>query len=136
MLEALLALAVVAIIGAVAVPAVQSAIRAAQFDFIVGEVVSEIRLARSRAVAEGKERVILFFPDRIEVWVDDLKEREVVPSYGARIEGVDFAGESALTFHVDGSPSAGGEFILSWRGMHKKVLVLPVSGLVRVEDGN
>jgi len=148
-------LIVMAILGLAAAMVVPAMIRPGQFTIQAAArmVIADILYAQSEAIAHQQDRKLIFNETANRYHLTDAQGNVLSVSWksggadganyivsfandnrftGVRLDNVDFAGESTLTFDDHGAPLQGGTLDLVFENKRYRVSVAPFTGRVTV----
>lgn len=144
LLEVIVVMAIVGVISAVALPAIQAGAKQGAVRRSVRAFISAARQASSRAVVSRKPTSLILYPDEGSFTVEGSKDRYVLPSFaefGEIIGGREAEADDEIRFdfYPTGS-SAGGsvviEFTPSDRRQAYQLILDPLIGRVRIEEAS
>ena len=133
LIELMVALALVGLFLALALPNFPVLTNGAQLGASSRELTAALREARSQAIRENREIRIAIAADGASYAVDGVAR----PFRAAAIDRLAFdaakRGSAALSFFADGA-SSGGRFALARGGLSREVVVDPVTGRVTASE--
>lgn len=143
--ELLVVLTVFGLMMAVSVGNFQSVIRNHRLTGATNQLVTHMRLAREKSVAEGNDYIVTFraLMNNYQVWDDegndavmgatDSRRTFEMPD-GTQMQNPSFFGGNRVTFHSDGTCSASGTVDITNGELTKKINVLASTGKVTVTN--
>ena len=141
--EAMIVLAIMAVLSAIAIPRFANAIQTSAVDLAARRLAADLRLAQAQAIKTVTQKSVTFdtaantytlvgmtLPDHpSKTYTVKIGER---PYEGAKITSVDFSG-TTLTFDRFGGPVTAGTVVISLQGRQKTVRVGAGAGRVTIE---
>ena len=133
LVELVLVLFIIGVIAAIAMPRFAQATARQQLEAAADRVMSDIELARARALAASSTVTMTFDRDEDLYSLDavggdafTLKLNE--PPYNTRIASLNFGGISTLTFNGYGIPSGSGQITVKHSNTQKIKILLSAEG--------
>ena len=131
LLEMLVALTILGLVAAIAVPALTRPSDGVKLSAAAREITGALRLARSAAIARNNEQVLLIDVERRSYTASFAAERRFPADIQAKLKVAEperiSASRGGIRFFADGS-STGGEVVLSLREWHVKLCVHWLTG--------
>lgn len=145
LMELMIVVSIVGLMLAVSAGNIQSMLRAQRLNGATSQLVTHMRLAREKAVAEGNNFIVTFRAplNNYQVWDDEGNDavfgandaRRVFPMpTSTRIQNPQFFGSNRIIFRPDGTCNASGTVEVNNGEMIKKVTFLASTGKVTVTD--
>ena len=141
LVELIIVLAIVALLGGIAVPRFSNSIARHRAAAAAKRVAADLRMARHRAVHSSESTTVTFSGsgyvisgarhlDRsTEAYKVDLSANP----YDAQILAVDFGGDSEITFDIYGAPDSEGTIVVAAANWQHTITLAPETGKTSVE---
>ncbi len=143
LLEAVLALMILAVMAAIAVPRFGLSVTRYQADLAAQRIAADLQLVQQTAKSTGSSLTIQFYPGRDCYLVDGVtalsgsSDRYLVfldqEPYYSDLTQVNFAAGTSLVFNGWGLPEAGGAIVLTTGSQSRTVTVDSETGTVTIE---
>ncbi len=141
--EMMVVIAIIAIVGAVAVFRPGNALYGQRATAAAQRIVTDLALAQRRAVQSSTPVTVEFNTTThsyrvVGVLNHDFVAKEytidlTLDPYKSQLAKADFAGPTTVTFGIYGAPSAAGEIVVASGGMSRTILVDAVSGRATIQ---
>lgn len=142
--EAVIVLAIMAVLSAIAVPRFANAIQASAVDLAARRLAADLRLAQAQAIKTVKQQSVTFSVLTNSYTLVDMPHPDHPsktytvklgdpPYEGAKIESVNFGGPTTLAFDRFGGPSVTGTVVISLRDRQKTVRIGAGAGRITIE---
>lgn len=145
LVELAIVLCVLGLVLALSMGNIQSVIRGQRLTGATNRMITHLRLAREKSVAEGNNYVVTFRPlqNNYQVWDDegndlivganDVRRTFPMPQ-GTRIQNPQFFGSNRVVFRSDGTCNASGSVEIRNETIIKTVSLLASTGKVTVTN--
>lgn len=137
MIEVVVTIAIIAMVSAIAMPALAKPLDTVKLRTDAREMASVLRLARQQAMTSGQPQTVIFYPENAKYKMSGQSAHILNPGInflGTTTFMTKVGGLPACSFSPSGAPSSGGTITLSNRDNRLYVIVNAVAGRVRISE--
>lgn len=139
--ELVIVLAIITVLGAIAVPRYSSAISRQRAESAAKRIAADLNMARQRAVHGSQGTTVTFTGSgyvitgarHLDHWAQVYQVDLDADPYKARILAAEFGGDAVVKFDIHGSPDSGGAVVVSAGGWQHTVTLSESTGESKAE---
>ena len=141
--ELLIAMALIAVLAAIAVPRFGGAIGRYRADLAARRLVGDLNYARARAISRSTSQDVVFDSTLDRYWLVGVEDPDrrgrtygvdlARPPYEANVVKLDIGEDSTLRFDGYGTPERDGTIVLGVGGLRKEIRIAAGTGAVTVQ---